>query len=65
MEHIIQGLKFKKGTKFMNADDTSVYTFHDVQDDRMIISNDFEDKIYASFRISLLDYHNDQLRLVY
>ena len=73
MKHIIQGIKFTKGTQFMvldhseeyGSDDNTIYTFHNVtEDDKMLISNDYEDRIYTSHRISLLDYHKLELRLV-
>jgi len=73
MKHIIQGIKFTEGTQFMvsdhsedcGSDDNTIYTFHDViEGDKMLISNDYEDRIYTSHRVSLLDYHKLELKLV-
>ena len=73
MIHKIQGMNFKKGTQFMVIDhsndyemhDNITYTFHDIDvNGKMIISNDFEDKIYSSHKISLLQYHKIELKLV-
>lgn len=73
MTHLIQGIKFTKGTQFIvldhsedfGSDDNTIYTFHDlVEGDKMLISNDYEDKAYTSHRVSLLTYHKLELQTV-
>ena len=73
MIHKIQGMNFKDGTQFMVIDhsndygmyDNSIYVFHGVDKyGKMIISNDYENKMYSSHKISLLEYHKIELKLV-